>query len=93
MIASYRRAAHVLWRRTADRVLLLPVGDRDAEVTCLSGTGVVLWDLLAEQATVDELAAALGGAFGVDPDVVAVDIRPVLDDLVDRELLAAVGAP
>jgi hypothetical protein len=60
-------------------------------VTCLSGTGGLLWDLLAEETTVDELTSTLAAAFAVDPEVIAVDIRPVLDDLVERALVSSVG--
>lgn len=93
MTLCYQRATDVLWRRASDRVLLLPCGEGDREVVSLSGTGVVLWDLLADRASMDDLTSTLAVAFGADPVVVATDIAPVLDDLVERRLIATVDEP
>jgi len=91
MTRCYRRVTQVLWRRTADRVMLLPVPE--GELISLSGTGVVLWDLLAAPASEQDLASTLAQVFGEAPERVAADIRPVLDDLVERRLIETVEAP
>jgi hypothetical protein len=80
----WRRHPAVLWRRSLDAVLLLP--EHAAEPVTLEGTGVALWELLAEPATVAQLAAVLAEAHDADPAVVAADIEPVVAQL------AALGA-
>jgi hypothetical protein len=81
----------VLWRRTADRVLLLPA--TEGELVSLTGTGVVLWDLLAEPTDADELCRTLASVYGADPRIVATDIAPVLEDLTARRLILSEGTP
>lgn len=86
-MTRYRRSAEVLSRRMPDRVLLLATTDE--EVVSLSGTGTVLWDLLAEPAATDELAVALASIYGADAAVVRRDIEPVLAELAERRLVLA----
>jgi Coenzyme PQQ synthesis protein D (PqqD) len=81
----YVRSDRVLWRRGHETVLLLQPGQR--EVVSLSGAGTTLWELLATPTTVAAAADRLSGEYGVPADQVATDIRSVLDDLADREIL------
>jgi len=74
-----RRGEHVLWRRSLDAVLLLPVGA--AEPLTLAGTGPDVWELLAAPASAPELARELGARFDADPATVEADLAPVLDRL------------
>ena len=82
----WRRREDVLWRRSLDAVILLPV-DIDEPLT-LPGTGASVWDLLAEPATVAELVAILADAYGADSTVVEHDVRALLAEL---EVLGAVA--
>lgn len=91
MTVRYRRATEVLWRRTADRVLLLPA--TEGELVSLTGTGVVLWDLLAEPTDEGELCRTLASVYGADPGIVATDIAPVLEDLAARRLVVCEATP
>lgn len=51
------RRSEVLWRRSADRVLILtPTND---ELLLLEGIGAAVWLLLERPATLDELAEIL----------------------------------
>lgn len=79
----YRRRPDVLWRRSLDAVIGLPP-DQIEPVT-LAGTGPEVWDLLQTPRSLAELAAELANRHGADPEVVAADVRPVL------ERLAALG--
>ena len=72
------RGPEVLWRAGAFGVVLAVPG---REPLTLSGTGRALWDALARPITAADLAAELATAFAADPDVVAADIAPVLDEL------------
>jgi hypothetical protein len=80
---AYRRRADVLWRRSLDTVVCLPPGE--IEPVTLAGTGPEVWDLLETPHALPQLAAELSARHGVDPDVVATDVRPVV------ERLAALG--
>jgi len=76
----WRRRDDVLWRRSLDAVILMPVG-ADEPVT-LPGTGASVWDLLAEPATLAELVATLADAYDrADPSVVEHDVRVLLAEL------------
>lgn len=83
----WRRRDDVLWRRSIDAVVLLPVGT--SEPVSLPGTGAMVWDLLAEPATLDELVTALAEVYEGDAATIA---RDVVDLLVRLESLAAIEA-
>jgi hypothetical protein len=76
---ALRRAPDVLWRDGAFGVVLLPASAR--EPLTLEGTGRALWDALAAPVAPAALAARLADDFGTDPERVAADIAPVLDEL------------
>lgn len=67
-------------------VLLLPDGEPDL----VTGSGGLLWDLLGEPATLDQLATALARHFHHEQAAVADDLRRTLDDLAARSLVVAV---
>jgi hypothetical protein len=88
--AVWRRRDDVLWRRTLDAVLLFPPG-ADEPLT-VAGSGALVWDLLAEPATLTELVDALASVYGDDPDTRAVierDVATLLTDLEHRFGVAA----
>ena len=80
---SYRRRPDVPWRRSVDAVLCLPPGA--PEPVTLAGSGPEVWDLLQTPNSLDELVAELSDRHPGDPEVVAADVRSVL------ERLAALG--
>jgi hypothetical protein len=88
--STYRRAAGVVWRRSQQTVLLLSVPGRD--VLALNGAGGVLWQLLSEPASLEQLAGCLSEVYGADTNVIARDLEPVLAELVDRKVLELVAA-
>ena len=75
----WRRREDVLWRRSLDSVILLPVGV-DEPVT-LPGTGASVWDVLETPAALAELVAILSDAYDEDPAVVEHDVRALLAEL------------
>jgi hypothetical protein len=84
-VTRFVRHPHVLWRRSFDAVLLLPVaGD---EVITLTGPDAAAWYLLVEPRTVDELAEHLGAV-----DVAAIE-NLVQRLAADRALLAGDAPP
>jgi hypothetical protein len=75
----WRRRDDVLWRRSLDAVILLPVGVDDP--LTLPGTGASVWDLLEEPTTLAELVATLAEAYDTDPAVVEHDVLELLSEL------------
>ena len=78
------RADGVLWRRTPDRIVLLPAG-ADVPVS-VDGSGPLVWELLTEPVDPEEVGPVLADVSGDDPSVVVAGMRKVIDDL------AALGA-
>ena len=87
MTRRYARRERVLWRRSGDAVVLLPADG--SQVFTLEGSGVDLWQLLAEPIALDEAARALADVYGTTSDEVAADIAPVLEELSRREVIEA----
>ncbi len=69
---------------------LVPLGarvlDTNALIT-LNTTGRCLWELLAEDRSADDLAAAIVNKFGADPERARADVLAFLDDLGRKGLL------
>ncbi len=81
-----RRGA-VLWRRSGDQILVRRRGDD--RLTVLAGTGVALWDGLAEPTTFAALAAALAAAHAAPVETVTDDLRAAIDTLVADDVVVA----
>jgi len=77
--AVWWRRDDVLWRRSLDSVILLPVGVE--EPMTLPGTGASVWDLLEEPASLAELVAILADAYEEAPAVIEHDVRALLAEL------------
>lgn len=89
MTVRFERAPEVLWRRSLGRVLLrLPAA---GDLVVLGASGPALWEALERPRSLDEVAGALGGDFGVDVRTVADDISPVLERLVELSLVSTEG--
>lgn len=90
-MSVWMRRADVLWRTTADRVLLLaPEAD---EVVTVSGPGVAVWLLLDHPQAFDELVTHLAELYGAEQARVAADLDPLLADLAGRRLVEEVSRP
>jgi coenzyme PQQ synthesis protein D (PqqD) len=74
------RSARVVWRRTLDGVIVLPILEA-AEPIALRGSAADIWDLLAEPMTSEDLIAVLAAAHGVSELSVAADVDGALVSL------------
>ena len=85
---SYRRRPDVAWRRSLYAVLCLPPGV--SEPVTLAGSGPEIWDLLERPCSLDDLASELARRHGIDAQVVALDVRPILERLAELCLVVPV---
>jgi hypothetical protein len=83
------RAGGALWRTGEFGVVVLGT-DHDDPVT-LVGTGVDIWNALACPRSRDDLVELLVARFDVDREQVAVQIAPVIDELVATGVLEVVS--
>ncbi len=91
---SYRRRPDVLWRRSLDAVVLLPLSAE--EVVTIGGTGADVWELLETWRTVDGLAQSLSQRYEADEAIVYRDLEALLAHLVEcgaLEVAAESGEP
>jgi hypothetical protein len=79
----------VLWRRSSDRIVVLPPGR--TEPLLLEGTGAAAFELLDVPASVEELAATFAEVTGSDRAVIAGDLWPFLEELAAEGVLAPVA--
>jgi len=77
---SFCRSRDVVWRRSLDAILILPIAG--SEPLTLGGSGPELWELLEVPASLADLASTLAARHEADVEVVARDIEAVLDGLV-----------
>ncbi len=71
--------------------LLVPLGAQVVDtngLVLLNPTGRVVWDLLAEEQSVDRLAAALVDQFDVDLECARTDVQMFLQEISQIGLLA-----
>jgi hypothetical protein len=80
------RAERVFERRTPGAVLLL--GPRAASPLVLRGTAPAVWDAFADGGSIASVAAALARTYDVERERVAIEIGPVVEQLLHAELLA-----
>jgi Coenzyme PQQ synthesis protein D (PqqD) len=83
-VAAWCRAERVLWRRTLDGVVVLPVHrPAAARPVALTGSAAGIWDLLAEPMTAADLVAALAATYGVHEERVADEVGGALETLLE----------
>jgi hypothetical protein len=87
-----KRKADFLMQNVGGENLLVPLGaqvmDMNGLIT-LNDTGACLWELLAEERTVDELAISLAAQFDVDAAAARADVQTFLDETARLGLLIA----
>jgi hypothetical protein len=81
----YRRASQVLHRNAGPDVLAMVPGDE--EVHLMSGPAAVLWDLLSEDARLDELTGRIAELYAQPTDKIGPALEVCLRDLADRGLV------
>jgi hypothetical protein len=75
----YSRSRDVLWRNAGDRVVLRRVDG--GTLISIEGSGTVLWSLLANPTTFDDLVAGMVAHFGIDVDAMSDAVATALEDL------------
>ena len=75
------RAAGTLWRNSGDTVILLPDAREGQIPLVMSGSAVLVWELLADPVTLSELAAELAAVYEMEAPVIAADLEPILEVL------------
>jgi hypothetical protein len=86
----YRRATGVPSRTVADRVILARPGRDDFDA--LTGPAIAVWNLLQEPRTLAELVDTLAWAYHAPRSEIDRDVRALLDDLVERGVVAGGAA-
>lgn len=75
------------WREVDDEIVALE--GRGSTYLAVNGSGGLLWRMLAQGATRDELAAALVDAYGIDVAVAGADADRFVEQARAMGLLAA----
>jgi hypothetical protein len=73
------------WREVDDEIVALE--GRGSTYLAANGSGSVLWRMLAQGATRDELAATLVETYGLDPGAAAMDADRFVDQMREAGLL------
>ena len=71
----------------------MAVGPHERAVVSLSGSALVLWELLEEPIDLHEAAGLMAEFYGVATDEVVAALAPVLDDLAVRKIVDEVPTP
>jgi hypothetical protein len=79
------RSTDLSARTIADETIVLSLPS--SRYFTISGVGVRLFELLAEETSVDELVTTITEEYEVDPVVVRRDVEVFLDRLRDAQLL------
>jgi hypothetical protein len=87
-----KRKESFLLQTIGGECMLVPLGKQVVDtngLVMLNSTGRVVWDLLAEEHSVDQLAQALVEQFDVDRERAQTDVREFLGEIRQIGLLAS----
>jgi hypothetical protein len=79
-----KRKDSFILQDVAGENLLIPIGSQVMDMNgmvILNDTGRCVWELLAEDCTVDKLAAAVAERFDVPADRARADVQTFLDEI------------
>lgn len=79
------REDEVVWQDVDDDLVVLDL--RSSTYFKVNGTGALLWDLLREPTTRQDLVAALVSRYGIDEGRAASDVDAFIQSLNQRKLL------
>ena len=85
-----KRKKDFIMQNVGGENLLVPLGDQVMDLNgliTLNDTAACVWELLAEDCTVDELAAAVAAQFEVDEATARADVQVFLDEIGQLGLL------
>jgi hypothetical protein len=79
------RTEGTTWRELDDQIVVL---DLDSSVYLnVTGSGAVVWELLARGTSLDAMLAAVLEVYDVEPEAARSDLLAFLDELTTRQLL------
>jgi len=79
------REDEVVWQDVDDDLVVLDL--RSSTYFKLNGTGALLWDLLREPTSQQDLVEALMSKYGIDEDRATSDVDAFIDSLTQKKLL------
>ena len=85
-----KRKDSFLMRNVGGEILLVPLGGQVVDtnaIVVLNDTGRCIWELLAEERSVDGLVTAVVERFVVDRERARADVQAFLDDIARMGLL------
>jgi hypothetical protein len=85
-----KRKDSFLMRNVGGEILLVPLGGQVVDtnaIVVLNDTGRCIWELLAEERSVDGLVTAVVERFVVDRERARADVQTFLDDIARMGLL------
>ncbi len=86
----FRIPNHVDFRVVHDEIVVLDV--RSDLYLALNPTAALIWTMLSNKGTLEEVVAELTDRFGIENSVATTELHRHLDDLVARGLLEPVDA-
>jgi len=81
----WQRHPRALWRRSSDRIIVLP--PEQAAPLLLEGTGTLIWELLEHPMGVHELVDLLARATTADRDTIAPEVTSFLTRLATEHVV------
>ncbi len=87
---SVKRKDSFMLETIGDGNVLVPLGAQVMDlngIVTLNTTGRYIWELLAEDQSIEEIAAAVAERFDVDPETAHTDIQVFLDEIARIGLL------
>ncbi len=85
-----KRKSDFMMQNVGGENLLVPLGSQVVDMNglvTLNATGRCVWELLAQDRSVDELAAAVTERFDVDRERARADVQTFLDEIARMGLL------
>jgi hypothetical protein len=88
---AWQRHPQAVWRRSSDRIVVLPPDHEDPLL--LEGSGQVIWELLAEPIEEARLTDLLAQATSEDPADIGPQIRSFLHELASDQAVEPITGP
>jgi hypothetical protein len=85
-----RKRSEFISQNVCGEKILVPIGSQVIDMNgliTLNETAACIWELLAEDRTLDELAAAVAEEFDVFPERARVDVQTFIDEIAQMGLL------
>ncbi|MDA8306678.1 MAG: PqqD family protein [Deltaproteobacteria bacterium] len=79
-----KRKDDLMLQKVGGQALLIPLGAKVLDMNgmvVLNTTASFIWELLAEDCSIEELVRAVADRFEVDADLAGADVRTFVDDL------------